>query len=120
LPLPLPLLRLPRRYPVPIPAAAAPALCLDAGLLAVDEDGAEAALAAGGVQLRGGEDAAGGAALRAVQLAAQLRRLARPRRVDGPALARPVPEVLGVELEFGEEDEQLVEGFGFVKGLVGV
>jgi hypothetical protein len=54
--------------------------------------------------LLGGKDAGGGTALGAVQVAAQLGGLARPDRVDGPALAGPVAEVLGVELEAREEE----------------
>ena len=72
----------------------------------------ERAQTAGGVLL-GGEDARGGAALGAVQVAAQLGGLARPHRVDGPALAGPVAEVLRVELEARVQVVEVVEGFGW-------
>lgn len=79
-----------------------------AALDAADEKGAEAALR----RLLGrGEDAAGGAALGAMQVLLQSVRVADPSRVDGPARSSPVLEGEDVVIEPGAQGPQLLDGF---------
>ena len=58
------------------------------------------------------KDAAGGAALRAVQLAAQVDGLAHPERVDGAARPDPVAEELRVVFKVAAQGPELCQTLG--------